>query len=54
MGKGRGKMRRILIRVIALLAAAVVSIFAILLGINILLFFKLKSMFQHGISPADN
>ena len=39
-------MRRMLIRVIISLAAAAIGIFAILLVINILLFFKLKSMFH--------
>lgn len=39
-------MRKVLIRVIASLAVAAIGIFAILLGINILLFFKLKSMFH--------
>jgi hypothetical protein len=39
-------MRGILIRLIASLAAAAIGIFAILLIINILLFFKLKSMFH--------
>jgi hypothetical protein len=46
-------MPGILIGVIAL-AAAAVGIFAILLVINILLFFKLKSMFHYGTPPADN
>lgn len=39
-------MRRILIRLIASLAAVAIGIFAILLIINIVLFFKLKSMFH--------
>jgi hypothetical protein len=47
-------MPGILIGVIAALAAAAIGIFAILLVINILLFFKLKSMFHYGIPPADN
>jgi len=39
-------MRKILTRVIASLAAAAIGVFAIILIINILLFFKLKSMFH--------
>lgn len=44
--EGLGKMRRMLIRVIVLLAVAATGIFAVLLIINILLFFKLKSMYR--------
>lgn len=40
------QMRRILIRAIVTLAAAAIGIFAILLVINIMLFFKLKSMYH--------
>jgi hypothetical protein len=47
-------MPRILIRVIAAVAVAAVGIFIILLVINILLFFKLKSMFHYEMPPADN
>lgn len=41
-------MRKIVIRTIASLTAAAIGIFAISLVINILLFFKLKSMFRYG------
>jgi hypothetical protein len=47
-------MPGILIGVIAVLAAAGVAIFVILLIINILLFFKLKSMFHYDILPPRN
>jgi len=53
-GKGQTKMPRILIKVIAALAIAAVGTSAVLLLINILLFFKLKSMFRYGTPPADN
>lgn len=46
-------MPRIVIRVIAALAAATVGTFTILLVINTVLFFKLKRMFRYGIPPAD-
>ena len=42
------KLPRIIIRLIAVLAATTVGIVAILLLINILLFFKLKSRFRYG------
>jgi hypothetical protein len=47
-------MPGILIGVITALAAAAVGTFAILLAINTLLFFKLKSMFTYEMPPADN
>lgn len=47
-------MRRMLIRVTASLTAVAIGIFTILLIINILLFFKLKSMFSYGTPSADN
>ena len=46
-GKSQAKMPRILIGAAASLAAAGAATFVIVLIINILLFFKLKSMFRH-------
>lgn len=45
-------MRRTPIRVIVSLAAVAIGIFTILLAINILLFFKLKSMFRDDNGSA--
>lgn len=46
-GKSQATMPRILIGAAASLAAAGAATFVIVLIINILLFFKLKSMFRH-------